>query len=128
MREKRVVLVRILINYIQMLGLIASIKINWTDELHKLSRLDESATVAHSDVFGLDCAYSGKELRIKRVFLKTFLTNMVMPCYIVLIGLFWLIYFKLFKRQKIFKNPNFRYAVFVSIIVMYFNHSISLFR
>lgn len=96
----RVALVRIFINFVQMIGIIGSVEIAWNGGLKRVTRVDESVTIAHSDVFGLGCSYSqfGSDTGIRKIYMKTLLTNFLLIFYLAMVILCWTIYFKYFKK------------------------------
>mmetsp|Transcript_29652 Transcript_29652/g.27101 ORF Transcript_29652/g.27101 Transcript_29652/m.27101 type:complete len:556 (-) Transcript_29652:492-2159(-) len=127
---KRVAITRMLINYFQKIGIVASINIRWNEGVQRIARLDESVTIAHSDIFAFDCTYSDYKISspVRKIFMKALLTDMIMPMFALATIIVLMIYYKWYKKQNIRGNARLKHHFWVCMLIMFVNHIISLFR
>ena len=120
----RIALIRIMMSFYQMIGIFVIIQANWNSSLRTISRSDESVTIGHSDVLSLDCAYSeyGTETTMKRIYMKTILTDTLVLFYGLIAFIVVIIYHKIRKFPLRGPNSNFRSILLMSLFSVYYNY------
>ena len=127
---KRLAIFRILVTFLQILGLFGSVKANWEESLNSMLKLDETLMIAHSDAFGLDCAYAldSSKLGVEKSFVKLMLTNFMVVGYVVLSLIYWTIHVKCYRKENIRGNTYLVMGAKISIVVVLYNHVMNLIR
>jgi len=117
---KKSILVRNLVNYIQVVSLIGDLPLAWPSSFKSSLKFNKSMPSPSSDMFSLDCFYSDNEeaYGTPKVFLKMIIVNITPFFFEILAILFWLIWY-LKKRQKIGKD--FFNIVMTTFVIITFN-------
>ena len=92
--------------------------------MRTLSRSDETATIGHSDVLSLDCAYSeyGTETSMKRIYMKTILTDFLVIFFGAIAFIVVILYHKIRKFPIRGPKSNFKTIVLMSLFGVYYNY------
>ena len=115
------VLLRIIINYLQIISLLASIDVEWPSLLGNLLSTNSKFSSLSEEVFSVNCLfiYGVKRFNIEAAYLKTLLI-VLSPFGFVLCGvIFWVIYFK-YKKQAL-SDKNLTNKVITTIVIIGFN-------
>jgi len=118
---KTAVLVRILISYSQVFVLIIGINIDWPPIMDNVLSYTGSLASAGGQVFTVDCFFAiGKNaFGAEIIFLKALFTIFTPFCYIFMGIIFWLVYFKV-KKRNIKGNKDLINKIVTTIIIICF--------
>jgi len=116
------VLLRIIINYLQLVSLLSSISVAWPDSMQNLLSMNSKFSLISDQMFSVDCLFALGEdaVSVRTVFLKALIIAVSPFVFIMLAVLFWVIYFKI-RRIAILKNKEFGNKVITTIVVILFN-------
>ena len=116
------ILVRILVNYLQMIALIEEVPIAWPSALKNALSISAKLSFAKGLAISTDCFLQlGRKItNIREVFLSTSLTVLTPLVFILLSVLFWIIYFKL-RGREVIRNKNFSNQAIATIVIICFN-------
>ena len=116
------ILIRILVNYMQMVSLIADVPISWPSTLKSTLSVNVHLSFTKGMAISTDCFLQlGKTITsIREVFLSTSLTILTPIIFILLSIIFWIIYFKI-RGREVFKNKNFSNQVIATVVIICFN-------
>ena len=126
----RIALIRIMMSFYQIIGIFVIIQANWNASLRTISRTDESATIGHSDVLSLDCAYSeyGPDTDMKRIYMKTILTDTLVLFYWLIAFIAVIIYHKVRKFPLRGPKSNFKSILCLTLFSIFYNYQANLMR
>lgn len=116
------ILIRILMNYMQIISLVGDIPITWPNLLKKFLDFNNKFASATEEYFSIDCffAMNHEKVNIRPVFLKLLITTLA-PFALSLIALIFWVVFYLIKKRKIRGNPNFKNSVITTVVIICFN-------
>ena len=116
------VLLRIIINYMQLISLLSSISVAWPNSMENLLSLNSKFSLISDHMFSIDCFFALGEgtAVVRTVFLKALMVAISPFLFIMIAILFWVVYFKI-KRKAILKNKEFGNKVITTLIVILFN-------
>ena len=116
------ILIRIFVNYLQIVSLIEEVPIVWPVTFKKTLSVNSQLSLAKGFAISSDCflQLGRRATSIQETFLKTLLVVLMPFICIILSILFWIIYFKL-KKRRIFDNEKFINQVVATIVVICFN-------
>ena len=116
------ILLRILVNYLQMIALIEEVPIAWPPVLKSILSFSAQLSFTKGLAISTDCFLQlGRKITdIREVFISTSLTVLTPLVFILLSVLFWIIYFKLRSREVV-NNKNFSNQAIATIVIICFN-------
>ena len=116
------ILLRIMINYVQIVSLVGEIPVTWPQVLKNFIAVNSRLSSASTQFFSIDCFFIIEKAytTTRIVFLKALLTGTLPFIYILFAALFWIIYFKL-KKRPIFNNKDFSSNLITTIVIICFN-------
>ena len=113
------ILLRSLMNYLQLITLIGSINVQWPNQFSSLMTSMNVISFTKTDISNIDCFFTKKKsMPMDATYAKLLLANFAPFIFCVLAILFWVCYF-IIKRQSL-KSRTFGDRIIVSIMIALF--------
>lgn len=113
------VLMKILMSYIQVIGILGNIPARWPEEVNSTAKINDSVGVASSDALSLDCLFGELAGTMPQYYFQSLIVNLMPPIFMLMGFLFWIMWF-IVKKLGL-KNPSLWNSITATIIIIGFN-------